>query len=125
MEPALRDGDQLWVKYLEPAEAKVGDIVALQDPVLGRIAHRLVSLEPLPNGNYLVVTKGDANHYAEEWEVGPGSKVGVVLVRVRFAGHVFRFVKTTPGIALLVVGAVAMSVALWMAHRRRLSHGGG
>lgn len=28
MKPALLDGDQLWVKYLEPAEVKVGDIVA-------------------------------------------------------------------------------------------------
>jgi len=40
MESALHDGDALWIKYLEPAEAKVGDIVALQDPSLGRIAHR-------------------------------------------------------------------------------------
>jgi len=122
MEPALRDGDQLWVKYLEPDEAKVGDIVALQDPVLGWIAHRLVSLEPLPNGNYLVVTKGDANHYAEEWEMGPRSKVGVAFVRIRFAGQVVRFLKTIPGIVLLMVSAVAMSVALWMVHRRRLAH---
>jgi signal peptidase len=125
MEPALLDGDELWVKYLEPAEVKVGDIVVLQDPALGQIAHRLVSVEPLLNGSYLVVTKGDANHYAEEWEMGPGSKMGVALVRVRFAGQVFRFLKTPVGIALLVVSAVAMSVALWMAHRRRLAHGGG
>ena len=77
MEPALLDGDQLWVKYVDPAEAKVGDIVAIQDPVWGKITHRLVSVESLPNGSYLMVTKGDANHYAEEWEVGPGSEVWV------------------------------------------------
>ena len=29
MEPTLLDGDQLWVKYLELAEVKSGDIVAL------------------------------------------------------------------------------------------------
>ena len=125
MEPALLDGDQLWVKYLEPAEVKVGDIVALQDPVLGQITHRLVSVESLPNGSYLVLTKGDANRYAEEWQVGPGGKVGVAFVRVRFVGQVVRFLETIPGMIMLLVGIVAMSVALWMARRRRLAHGGG
>ena len=72
-----------------------------------------------------MVTKGDANRYAEEWQVDPGSKVGVALVRVRFAGHLFRFLKTLPGVALLAVGAVAMLVTLWMARRRRLTHGDG
>ncbi len=125
MEPALLDGDQLWIKHLEPAEVKVGDIVALQDPVLGRIAHRLVSIESLPNGSYLMVTKGDANRYAEEWQVDPGGKVGVAFVRVRFTGKAVRFLKTIPGMILLLVGAVTLSVALWMARRRRLTHGGG
>ena len=87
MEPALIDGDQLWVKYLEPAGVKAGDIVALQDPVLGRIVHRLVGIESLPNGSYLLVTRGEANRYAEEWQVSPVGKVGVVFVRVRFAGQ--------------------------------------
>lgn len=125
MEPALLDGDQLWVKYVDPAEAKVGDIVAIQDPVWGKITHRLVSVESLPNGSYLMVTKGDAKHYAEKREVGPGSEVGVAFVRIRFAGQVVRFLKTIPGMILLLVGIVAMSMALWMARRRRITHGGG
>jgi len=96
MEPTLRDGDQLWVKYVDPAEAKVGDIVAIQDPVWGKITHRLVSVESLPNGSYLIVTRGDANHYAEEWQVDPRGKVGVTSVRIRFAGHLFSFLKPCP-----------------------------
>ena len=44
---------------------------------MGRIAHRLVGIESLPNGNYLLVTKGEANRYAEEWQIGLGDKVGV------------------------------------------------
>ena len=122
MEPALLDGDQLWVKYMEPADVEVGNIVGIQDPVLGWIAHRLVSVESLPNGSYVVVTKGDANYYTEEWEIGLGSKVGVAFLRVRFAGQVFRFLNTMPGIVLLVVSAAAMSIALWIAHRRHLAH---
>ena len=125
MEPALLDGDQLWVKYLEPAEVEVGDIVILQDPVLGKIVHRLVNVESLPNGSYLVVTKGDANRYTEEWKVDPGSKMGVASVRIRFAGQVVRFLKTVPGMILLLIGIVAVSVALWITRRKRLTHGGG
>lgn len=45
MEPALRDGDALWVKYLDPAEVKVEDIVVLQDAVSGPISHRVVNVE--------------------------------------------------------------------------------
>ena len=125
MEPTLVDGDELWVKYLEPAEVEAGEIVTLQDAALGGIAHRLVSVESLPNGNYLLVTKGDANYYAEEWEVDPGSKVGVARMRIKFAGHLFRFLETVPGTVLLVVGTTALAVAFWMARRRRLAHGGG
>lgn len=106
---------------MEPAEVKVGDIVALQDPVLGRIAHRLVSVESLPIGSYLLVTNGDANHHAEEWQIGMGDKVGAAFLRVRFTGQVVRFLKTIPGMILLLVGAVTLSMALWMARRRRLA----
>jgi signal peptidase I len=74
MKPTLLNGDQLWVKCLEPAGVKDDDIVALQDPVLGRIAHRLVSVESLPNGNYLLVTKGEANRHAVD-----GASKAVVL----------------------------------------------
>jgi hypothetical protein len=89
MEPTLLDGDQLWVKYLEPAGVRAGDIVALQDPVLGRI--------------------------------GLGDKVGVTFLRVRFTGQIVRFFKTIPGMTLLLGGAVTLSVALWIARRRRLA----
>ncbi len=121
MEPTLLDGDQLWVKYLEPAGVRAGDIVALQDPVLGRIVHPLVGIESLPNGSYLLVTKGEANRYAEEWQIGLGDKVGVTFLRVRFTGQIVRFLKTIPGMTLLLGGAVTLSVALWIARRRRLA----
>ena len=113
MEPALLDGDELWVKYLEPAKAKAGDIVALQDPVLGQITHRLVSVESLPNGSYLLVTKGDANQYAEEWEISADETVGVMLVRVHFVGYIFEFLHGTFGTALLG-GFVATVVTIWL-----------
>ena len=29
MEPALHDGDALWIKYVDPVEVNAGDIVAL------------------------------------------------------------------------------------------------
>ena len=122
MKPSLLDGDELWVKFIDPTEAKAGDIVALQDPVLGRVAHRLVSIESSPDGSYVLVTMGDANYYAEEWIVEPGSKIGVAMARIRFVGHLFRFLETVPGTVLLVLGTVALAVVFWLARRRRLAH---
>jgi len=73
----------------------------------------LVSIESLPNGSYLVVTKGDADHYAEEWEINAGETVGVILVGVHFVGYIFEFLDSTFGTVLLS-GFVATLVAMWL-----------
>ena len=123
MEPALRDGDALWIKYLDPSEVRVGDIVARQPSGEEAIGHRVVMVVPLSGGAYLVVTKGDANRDAEQWEIGPREKVGVALVRVRYLGHVLGFVTTIPGkgltFGIIFALAVPLAVTLQMARRRR------
>lgn len=71
MEPALCDGDALWVRYLEPAEVTVGDIVILRHATDGLVCHRVGTIERLSDGGYFIVTKGDAIRYTEGWEVAP------------------------------------------------------
>ena len=71
----------------------------------------------------MIVTKGDANRYAEQWEVDPGVKVGVAFVRVRYLGHVLGFGTTLPGQVLIFGTAIALAAALQIARRRRIARG--
>jgi len=125
MEPTLHNGDIIWVKQLDVTDVKVGDIVTLSPAGRESVTHRVIRVQPLLQEGYLLETKGDASQFAEEWEVGHGSKVGVAFVRVRFVGQVVEFLRTIPGIVLLLAVTVTLSVTLWLAHRRRLAHGGG
>ena len=63
MGPTLRDGDALLVKRLDVADVKVDDVVTLCPLGDESITHRVVKIEPLSNGSYLLATKGDANTF--------------------------------------------------------------
>lgn len=118
MEPALRDGDALWVKYLDAEEVRVGDVVTLSHSGEGLITHRIVGVELLTKGSYLVVTKGDNNQFAEAWEISASETVAVAFARIRLAGHVLDFLDTLFGRALLIGAVVATVVAMWVRRAR-------
>jgi len=118
MEPALQDGDAIWVKQLDIAKVNVGDIVSLPYPGEGLITHRVVHIEPLSHGSYIVVTKGDANLFAEEWEVSAGETVEVAFARVRFAGYALEFLDTLFGRVLFIAVPVVALIAMWLRRKR-------
>jgi len=121
MEPALRDGDALLVKQLDIADVKVGDIVTLVPPGEESITHRVVKIEHLSNGSSLMATKGDANHFTEDWEISADWTVAVMVVRVPFGGYVLEFLASMSG-RVLIASALVTLVAIWI-RRRRTSHG--
>ena len=112
MEPALRDGDGLLVKDVAPIKVRFGDIVVLQHQSIGPVAHRVIRIESLSQGDLLFQTKGDANQVSEWWVVSTNEKVGIVLARVRFVGRALEFSQTLPGMILLSVSALALVVVL-------------
>jgi len=114
MKPTLRDGDAIWVRQLDIAKVNVGDIVTLHYPGEGLITHRVVSVELLPQGSYLVVTKGDANQFVEGWEISTSETVAVVFARVRFAGYALDFLDTLFGIVLFIAVPVVALIAMWI-----------
>ncbi|MEE9201610.1 MAG: signal peptidase I [Dehalococcoidia bacterium] len=125
MEPTLSDGDAIWVKRVDLAEVRVGDIlVAIQRPGEEPIGHRVVSVDPLPGGGYRMVTKGDANRWAEEWEAEPGQTVGVAVAHVPFVGYLVRFAHTLAGRIVLLVTVAALVLALALMRRRRVTQTG-
>jgi len=120
MEPTLRNGDALWAKHLDPAEVKVGDIVTLQLPGKEPITHRVLRIDRLSNGNYLLETRGDANQFSEKWEITAEEKVTVVVIRLHFIGYVLQFLSNIIVRALLI-GAMATLAVIWV-RRQRTAH---
>jgi len=117
MEPALRDGDMIWAKYLDVADVKVGDIVILSSPDEQSITHRVIKVQPLLQKGYLLETKGDANWLAEAWEISADGTVPVLLARLRFAGYVLDFLGSIGGIVLLL-GLAALAIAIYVRRGR-------
>lgn len=74
--------------------------------------------EPLSHGSYLVVTKGDANRFAEAWEISVDGTVAVALARVRFAGYVLEFLGSIFGRVLLIAVPMVALIAMWVRRGR-------
>ena len=119
MEPTLRDGDMIWVKYLDIADVKVGDIVTLRHSALGWVTHRVIDVQPISREGYLLVTKGDANWIPEEWQISADQKVGVTVASFRVFGLVLDLLETTPVRVLLLGIMVAVVALLVMVYRTR------
>jgi len=78
----------------------------------------VVGVELLPQGSYLVVTKGDANRFAEAWEISASRKVAVAFARVRFVGYVLDFLNTLFGRVLFIAVPVVALIAIWVRRKR-------
>ena len=112
MEPTLRNGDALLMKDMDHNKLRTGDIVALQHPSKGPIAHRIVSIKPISQHDLLIQTRGDANQLSEWWLVTANEKVAVAIVHIRFFGHALEFIKTVPGMILLLASVLVLLVVL-------------
>jgi len=119
MEPAIRNGDALWMKQLDIAEVKIDDIVALTFFDDESITHRVVELEHLSQGSYIVVTKGDANAHSEDWEISADSKIELVTARVPFGGYVLKFLDSVFGKVLIIL--ILFTLVVILMHRRRMA----
>ncbi len=95
MEPELPVGALIWLHSEDSYHP--GEIVLYEDEDGGLVTHRLVSVE-----NGIAVTKGDANNTEDK-------PIRVERIRARlaavwpFAGRVLLFMKTLPGMLLLLL----------------------
>jgi signal peptidase I len=121
MKPAIQNGDALWVKQLNVANLKVGDIVTLSEAGVESITHRVIEIEPLSGGGYHLLTRGDANLNPEEWRIIADKTVAVTVVRIPFGGFVLEFLASTIG-RVLIVGLVFTAIAALISEIRIASH---
>ena len=125
MEPALRNGDALLVKQVPPAGLKVGDIVGLESSSGQLFTHRVVRIEGMPQGDFLIRTKGDANPSPEWTRVAATEKVGVAILRIPKMGYILEFIQSLPGVIFLAANAIVLVVVLVPLIQRHIRHQGG
>ena len=110
MAPVVRAGDVVWVKTVSAAEARVGDVVAFDDPDREEVVmHRVVSVRDRGRRRAFM-TRGDANSGVERWTIRRDGAIG------RYAGvrvpHVGRAQGPLLAVISLLSGLALAAVAL-------------
>jgi len=118
MEPALHDGDGLWLRSAYATDVRVGDILVLEDADGMSVVHRATRVERLSPELYLIQTKGDANQFAEWWELRADEEVKVSLTRLPLLGRAIQFLEGYWGRGALLGGTALLLLTVVV--RRRL-----
>lgn len=100
MEPALHVDDLIVVRAQEAYS--VGDVVTFESGG-SLVTHRIAG--ETAEG---FVTRGDANNADDGAPVAPGDIVGRVVLRIPVAGAALAFLRTPPGMTLLVLCALLL-----------------
>ncbi|MEX2459229.1 MAG: signal peptidase I [Actinomycetota bacterium] len=118
MAPAIRAGDVVVVRMVEPARVARGDVVTFRDPSRqgDLVTHRVVRMRR-EGGAYAFVTRGDANTGVERWAIPVDGRLGRLALRVPNAGYAVAWLGV-PTVRLAVV--TGTSVLLGVAVLRRI-----
>lgn len=105
MEPEYGVGDLIYVKEVNPATIKEGDVITFivnEDLVVG--THRVVRVD---SENRRFYTKGDANDIEDQAPVHFNNVIGVPQFSIPKLGYVSDFVQNPPGMYITIgVGIV-------------------
>jgi signal peptidase len=117
MRPLLRAGDVVWLDRIEARDARVGDVVAFDDPERQAVVlHRVERIRVRGSETLAFTTRGDANSEPESWSIAAGGTVGRYAgVRVPVAG---RIVKALQGPALAAIAILSGLLLAGLALRR-------
>ena len=106
MEPTISTGSVVIVKPLDESRYEVGDIItflpAEAKASKDKVTHRIYKLESKETGKFFI-TKGDANDVPDANLVNPDRIVGKVYFNVPLLGYLFGYIKTLPGLVLLII----------------------
>lgn len=102
MAPAIRAGDLVSVKSVPASKLAVGDVITfMSQDKQSTITHRIVALLAEDPAGNSIVTKGDANKQ-EDSPIEAASVIGKVEHRVPHAGKVLDFLRSWPGLLLVI-----------------------
>jgi len=116
MAPVLRAGDVVWLDRIGARDARVGDVVAFDDPARdATVLHRVERIRAR-RGRLTFTTRGDANDAAETWAIASDGELGRYAgFRVPAAGRAVRALQGPP---LAAVAALSGLVLAGLALRR-------
>ena len=108
-------GDVIFIKDVDPAELKVGDIIAFisQNPVSfgDTVTHKIRNLTTDENGDAGFITYGTTTGTSDEDIVTYDFVLGKYVGHIAKVGYFFDFLKSTPGyIVCILVPFVALIV---------------
>lgn len=120
MRPYAAPGDAFITVKRSASELKVGEIVTLHSENSSDLyAHRIVDIRPF-NGQFRIVTKGDANPTpeADPYLVSPNAQVPVTIFRVKKIGYVLVYMTSLQGrqaglILIVVANVLALLLAMF------------
>ncbi|MEM1515039.1 MAG: signal peptidase I [Candidatus Bathyarchaeia archaeon] len=119
MIPTLNVGDIIIIQKVTPAQLNVGDIVVFRnpwEPYGTPIVHRIVNIRIDENGNYKVITVGDAIH-AKMDQFSPWDAsllIGRVIIRIPYLGNLYLFLSSIPSKNMLTIIVVTIIIMLMM-----------
>jgi signal peptidase len=112
MEPRIHTGDIVVGRWIDPAQARPGDVITFRAPgATALITHR-VRFVGVEAASVHIVTKGDANTTVEDWRVPANARITRAAYRVPKAGYVVQWIGSDTGRWLVVV-IPAVMLALW------------
>lgn len=104
MEPAIKTGSLIVIKPV--AEYNIGDVIAFRDTNSKNgkevITHRIFN-KTENNGSAEIITKGDANNVIDASSVKQDAILGKYVANVPYLGYLIGYIKTLPGLILIVV----------------------
>lgn len=112
MEPAYHVGSVVYVKPVDAAELKTGDVITFRINSSVRGTHRIVEVVE-DGGSRAFRTKGDANEEADLGLVQPSAIVGKVVFSVPLLGYFAAYIQQPPGSYVLIsAGALILLLIL-------------
>lgn len=97
MEPAIRAGDMVVIKYADPDQIKSGDVITYMADEDFYITHRVVGIS-YERGKRVFRTKGDANNTDDEDWISFDTILGAVKFKVPYGGYAVQFIKGPAGL---------------------------
>ena len=118
MEPAIPAGGVVFVRPIEPAEIREGNIIMYTSrDGTNLVTHRVVRVESDAASGLRFVTRGDANRDPDPNPIPARQVVGTIWFHLPFIGILLLFIRTPLGLGLTIGAPLLVILASELHHR--------